>query len=110
MAKILKSFVFIALITLIGCSNGVNNNEVENDEVTNNDNRTISHYFTGTIGDINDNQAIVSQTGGGNVLVDLSVNSDVTFQVGDKVKVGYNGTMMESDPAIINTHYVELID
>lgn len=44
------------------------------------------------------------------MFVNLSVNSDETFQIGDRIKVGYDGTIMESNPAQINTLSVELID
>ncbi|GAA0603335.1 hypothetical protein GCM10009001_20370 [Virgibacillus siamensis] len=44
------------------------------------------------------------------MFVDLSVNNDKTFQVGDKIKVGFDGKILESNPAQINTLSVELIE
>ena len=41
---------------------------------------------------------------------DLSVNEAETFRVGDKIKVGFDGTIKESNPAQINTLSVELVD
>ncbi|MEH7250151.1 DUF3221 domain-containing protein [Neobacillus niacini] len=46
----------------------------------------------------------------GDLFVDLSVNNDETFQVGDKIKVGFDGIIKESNPAQINTLSVELVD
>ncbi|MFS0752149.1 DUF3221 domain-containing protein [Oceanobacillus sp. 1P07AA] len=74
---------------------------------------TVSTYFIGTINEINGNIAIVySKLGGleGDVFVDLSVNNDATFQIGDKINVEYDGTILESNPAQINTLSVELIE
>jgi len=42
-------------------------------------------------------------------LLTLSVNNDEAFQVGNEIKVGYDGTM-ESYPAQIHTLSVELVD
>ena len=42
--------------------------------------------------------------------VGLSVASDTTFEVGDKIKVGFDGLIRESQPLGINTTFVELID
>ena len=70
--------------------------------------------FRGTIAKmITDDRAIVHWEEGGRthrVLVDLSVNSAVIFQVGDEVEVGYDGEIKESDPAQINTLSVELVE
>jgi len=43
-------------------------------------------------------------------LLTLSVNNDEAFQVGDEIKVGYDGTIMESYPTQIYTLSVELVD
>ena len=62
-------------------------------------------FFDGTIVSITGEQAIVDAViGGGNMdVVDLSVNEDETFSVGDVVTVQYDGTIMESHPAQIKT-------
>ncbi|OCS92115.1 DUF3221 domain-containing protein [Caryophanon latum] len=63
-------------------------------------------FFDGTIVSITGEQAIVDAViGGGNmdIVVDLSVNEDETFSVGDVVTVQYDGTIMESHPAQIKT-------
>ena len=69
-------------------------------------------YFTGTIEEIlTPSKAIViSDDDGGHSFVNLSVNKDATFQVGDRVKVGFDGEIMESHPARIKTKSVELIE
>jgi hypothetical protein len=65
--------------------------------------------LSGTIEEINGQSALVSieegeiLKSGANVYVNLSVNSQEMFQVGDKVKVGYDGSTMESSPLQIKT-------
>lgn len=106
--KIFKPFLIIVILIISGCSNSVIQNDEEPVEI-----ETGSVYFTGTIKEINDNTALVyAELGGseGNVFVNLSVNSDEAFQVGDAIKVEYDGTIMESNPAQINTLSVELVD
>jgi uncharacterized OB-fold protein len=69
-------------------------------------NDAVRVSFEGRIEELLDNRAIVQVEKGnfsGRVLVDLSVNETETFQVGDKVKVEYDGQVRESDPAQINT-------
>jgi|SRR5690625_234668 len=73
-------------------------------------------YFTGTIEEMIDEDraivlaSIVENNPEGLVFVNLSVNKNEKFQVGNKVKVGFDGTIMESSPAKINTLSVELVD
>ena len=73
---------------------------------------TISK-FIGTIESIENNNAIVKieegEMSGDKASVDLSVAKNTTFQVGDKVKVGY-GFVGESDPLTIETKSVKLMD
>jgi hypothetical protein len=72
--------------------------------------------FTGTIEEINGQSALVSieegeiLKSGSSVYVNLSVNSQGMFQVGDKVKVGYDGTTMESSPLQIKTLTLEKVE
>lgn len=70
---------------------------------------TASFYFTGTIKEIYGDTALVDSTEG-KVLVTLSVNHNEKFHVGDKIRVGYTGTIMESNPAQIKTLSVKLVD
>lgn len=97
------TILFIALL-LAACQSGddnTNNNEVE-------------ATFTGTISEINQQNALVDiETGeilnsGNKVYVDLSM-SEENFKVGDKVEVGYDGLIRESHPLGINVIYIELI-
>lgn len=107
MLRIFKALAIIVLLTIGGCSNSIDRSE-ENNQIT-----TENSFFTGTINEINDNRALVhAKLGGGegDVFVDLSVNSDEIFHVGDKIKVEYDGAIKESDPAQINTLSVELIE
>lgn len=71
--------------------------------------------FVGTIESIEKDSAIVKieegeiLKSGNRAGVDLSVAEDTTFQVGDKIKVGY-GYVGESYPLYIETKSVKLID
>ncbi|WP_270577403.1 DUF3221 domain-containing protein [Caldibacillus thermoamylovorans] len=47
---------------------------------------------------------------GSRVHVDLSKNSETDFHVGDKVKVGYDGEVRESDPLQINVVFIEKVE
>ncbi|MFB9988445.1 DUF3221 domain-containing protein [Bacillus benzoevorans] len=77
-------------------------------------NNEVEATFTGTISEINQQNALVDiETGdilksGDKVYVDLS-KSEANFKVGDKVEVGYDGVIRESYPLGINVVYVELI-
>lgn len=107
-ARIIKALVIVVLLVTVGCSNSKDESEEKFNQP-----KTARSSFTGTIKEIKSNTAIVNaKLGGGesNVFVSLSVNSDEVFKVGDKVKVIYDGTIMESDPAQINTISVELIN
>lgn len=108
MSKVFKALAIFVLLVIVGCSNTTGESEVEFNEP-----KIVDSSFTGTIKEIKGNTAIVSAKlggGEGDVFVNLSVNSDETFQVGDRIKVGYDGTIKESNPAQINTLSVELID
>lgn len=108
MSKILKALIIFVLLVIAGCSNATGESGEGFNEL-----KTINSSFTGTIKEIKNNTAIVSaKLGGakGDVFVNLSVNSDEVFQVGDTIKVEYDGTIMESNPAKINTLSIELID
>ena len=80
------------------------------------DDSEIKDTFTGTIETIENEVAIVDikdgqiLRSGKKVTVDLSVADDTTFEIGDKIKVGYEGAVRESGPLGINTTFVELID
>jgi hypothetical protein len=110
MTRIFKALAMIVLLTIVGCSNSTDRSEEKNNEI-----KTESSSFIGTIKEIYGNSALVSAkvfegNPEGDVFVDLSVNNDETFQVGDKVKVGFDGTIKESNPAQINTLSVEMVD
>jgi len=98
MHRTLKALAIIVLLTIAGCSNDEVPTEIE----------TASFYFTGTIKEIYDGKALVDGSRG-KVLVTLSVNNDETFHVGE-IRVGYNGTIMESNPTQIKTLSIELVD
>ncbi|MFC7782917.1 DUF3221 domain-containing protein [Rossellomorea sp. GCM10028870] len=110
MTRIFIALATIVLLTIVGCSNLTDRSKEKNNEI-----KTESSSFIGTIKEINGNTALVSAkvfkgNPEGNVFVDLSVNNDETFQFGDKVKVEFDGTIKESNPAQINTLSVELVD
>lgn len=110
MSKIFKALAIIVLLATVGCSNSLDKSERGYNQP-----KTKNFSFTGTINEIKDDRAIVSAklfegNPEGDVFVDLSVNSDETFSVGDKVKVEFDGNVDESNPAQIKTLSVELAD
>lgn len=100
----------IVLLAISGCSNLIGMGE----EKETNGPEKVGSVFIGTIKKIYDQKAFVNAKNGGilegNVIVDLSVNNDETFQIGDKIKVEFDGTILESSPAQINTLSVKLVD
>ncbi|WP_200411188.1 DUF3221 domain-containing protein [Virgibacillus salexigens] len=108
MLRLRIGLAIIFLLPILGCSSSINGS----DEKTN-DIYSGSVYFTGTINEITGNTALVYGKLGsteGNVYVDLSVNKVDKFQVGDKINVEYDGIILESHPAKINTLSVELME
>ncbi|MFJ8262956.1 hypothetical protein ACIQ4I_13530 [Rummeliibacillus sp. NPDC094406] len=77
----------------------------------------VKATFTGVIEEIDGQTAIVYVTEEedennvvtGIIAVNLAKNPDETFHVGDKVKVGYDGTMRDTAPIGITTLTVELV-
>jgi|GEM_PF-866445 len=110
MPRIYKALAVIVLFIIVGCSNSMDKTQKESNKP-----KIENSSFTGTIKEMNDDSAIVSakileNNLEGDVFVDLSVHSNETFQVGDKVEIKYDGTIRESNPAQINTLFVELTD
>ncbi|MDQ0060468.1 hypothetical protein [Paenibacillus harenae] len=76
----------------------------------------VKATFIGTIEEMNGDSAPVYVdegdilSSGKSVYVDLSVNSEATFEVGDKIKVGYDGTVRETSPLGIDTLSVLLVE
>lgn len=75
----------------------------------------VKATFIGIIEEINNQSALViveegEISVGSNVFVNLSVNNTETFQIGDKINVGFDGTIRESDPLQINTIFVEFVE
>ncbi|MED1603294.1 DUF3221 domain-containing protein [Alkalihalophilus marmarensis] len=72
--------------------------------------------FTGTIESIHNDSAIIAieegeiLSSGDKVSVNLAVNEEETFQVGDRVVVSYDGAVMESYPLQIHTISIKQID
>lgn len=69
--------------------------------------------FSGTIESIHNDSAIIAieegeiLSSGDKVSVNLSVNEEDTFAVGDRVVVEYDGAVMESYPLQVHTISVE---
>lgn len=76
----------------------------------------VKATFVGIIEEVHEESATVSviEAEGtykisGLVNINLSVNPEETFQVGNKVKVGYDGTVMEISPLAIKTLTLEKV-
>lgn len=77
--------------------------------------KNVKATFVGTIQEITGESAIViavEENGKvlGTVNIDLAVNPNETFQIGDKVRVGYDGMIMETAPLGINTLTVTKVE
>ncbi|WP_175638421.1 DUF3221 domain-containing protein [Metabacillus schmidteae] len=104
-----RKYPILFAIILIGLLYAFSSSEDELTDVI----ETENSSFIGTIKEISGNGALVSAkiyegNPEGNVFVDLSLNN--TFKVGDKIKVEFDGRVLESNPAQINTLSVELIE
>ncbi|WP_216773757.1 DUF3221 domain-containing protein [Metabacillus halosaccharovorans] len=96
-------FIVILIGLLSACSSSVG------------DRTGVNSNFIGKIKEINGQKAIVyakifEGNPEGDVFVDLSVNNTKTFKVGDKIKIEFDGMVLESNPAQINTLSVQLIE
>jgi len=77
----------------------------------------VKATFIGVIEEmINDRKAVVYVTESENnavrgiVYVNLAKNPNETFKVGDKVKVGYDGTVQPTAPMAVTTLTVEKVE
>ena len=77
----------------------------------------VKATVTGTIETVNENGAmsvnIEEATGtklGGTVRLGIPEGTDETFNVGDKVKIGFDGSFFESEPAYIQAITLEKIE
>ncbi|OLS38259.1 hypothetical protein BTR22_07150 [Alkalihalophilus pseudofirmus] len=98
---LMRVFMLLTLCLLAACSNG--------DQMQN-------AAFTGTIESIHNDSAIIAieegeiLSSGDKVSVNLAVNEEETFQVGDQVVVEYDGAVMESYPLQVHTISIKLIN
>lgn len=111
-------FIFSTLLVvfLAGCNlikdMTTNDSETPVEEVDEEDNPT----FVGTIAEINGDMALVNieegdiLSSGNQVNIPLSMENVDDFKVGDKVRIGYDGTVMESHPLQINLTSIEKIE
>ncbi|HLS52498.1 MAG TPA: hypothetical protein VK031_00865, partial [Tissierellaceae bacterium] len=109
--RILLIAIAFLILALTACTNGKEENKSsvgetdKSQQEINNEDKVDStddyenkpNFFIGTIEEINGEVALVSiekgeiLKSGSKVGVDLSVANDKTFQIGNKVKVGYDG-------------------
>lgn len=103
-----NKIVLLCSILLSGLLFACNSEEAKNAE------SEVKATFVGIIEEVHAENATVFVTEAegtneisGLVNINLTVNPDETFQVGDKVKVGYDGTTMEISPLGIKTLTLE---
>jgi len=81
-----------------------------------NSNSKVKATFIGVIEEINGRGAVVyvnkteESPVSGIIYINLTKNPDETFKVGDKVKVGYDGTIRDAAPIEVTTLTVELVE
>jgi len=126
--SVLLIVIALLILALVACTNGSQEsqgsagNTKQNQQFKNNqdtvdstDGNEDQATFTGTIEEINGNMALLSIDKGeilksGSIVdVNLSVESDTTFQIGDKVRVAHYGDIREAFSLGINTTFVELV-
>lgn len=105
-------------------SNSLDNNSsdissLDRSSLDSNSDDEVKATFTGTIVKINNQYQSVQvdvEEGGSSlkgeiITVDISVNDEATFEVGNKVEVGFDGSIQETSPlGIGKVFYVELIE
>lgn len=111
MKRLFFCLAIIIFLTISGCSNASDKNDNESNETT--------FKFTGTIEEINDTKALVKtnndalkdvDSSESEVLVDLSINSEQSFQIGDEIKVKAGDVVLDSEPRQVDTLSVELVE
>lgn len=111
MKRLIFRLAIIILLTISGCSNASDENDNESNEIT--------FDFTGTIEEINNTKALVKtnndalkdgDSSESEVLVDLSINSEQSFQIGDEIKVKAGDVVLDSEPRQVDTLSVELVE
>lgn len=114
--RIIGVLVILLVVGLTyGCGHSSKRNGI-GDRNTDFINENETFNFTGRILEIIDTDSaivkgvLIENNPEGKVLVDLSVNEDEGFEVGDHVKVEFDGPIMESNPMKIHTLSVELIE
>lgn len=106
----------LMILLVVGLTYGCGNTSKHGDNNTDFINENEHFNFTGTISEMIDTDSaivkavLIENNPEGKILVDLSVNEDEVFEVGDQVKVEFDGPIMESDPMKIHTLSVELIE
>lgn len=111
-----KLWVIVTAVFFLGfmtaCSKG---EDAQSDEPPAETEPTIL-TFTGTIEEIHDQSALIVidngpiLSSGDKVTVDLSVASEDSFEIGDQVRVGYDGFVRESYPLQIDTLTLEKVN
>lgn len=111
MKKIIKYVCLVIIVgtLLSGCKADNNQSDKQQEDLT--------EKFEGSIEEMNEKIVIVKidegwniSNSGDRVSVDTSVNDKETFQIGDRVRVTYDGRIMESYPLGIFTISIEKIN
>ena len=108
-------FVFLTAIVTIGLvACNADNHTSHEDSSISTDPTTVT--FDGTIEEINGISALVAiddgeiLRSGDKVTVDLSSAPDEIFEIGDKIRVEYDGMIQESYPLQVNTLSIQKLD
>ena len=110
-----RGFVFLTAIITIGlvACNADNHTSHEDSSISTDPTTVI---FDGTIEEINGDSALVATDdgeilrSGDKVTVDLSSAPDEIFEIGDNIRVEYDGTIRESYPLQVNTLSIQKLD
>ena len=113
MTKIKKLWVIVTAIFFLGFMSACSTGEEAQPDGLPAETEPTTLTFTGTIKEIHDQSALIVigsgpiLSAGDKVTVDLSVASKDSFEIGDQVRVGYDGSVRESYPLQIDTLTIE---
>ncbi len=97
--KVIFLYLFLLSGLLFACNSEVKATFVGSiEEINSSGTATVSEL------EANDNKLL------GTVVIDLPADAEEPFQVGDKVKVGYDGTTLEMAPVRISTITIEKVE
>lgn len=111
-----KRWLILTAVVLLGFLTACGTNDDKSEDTPPSITEPATATFEGTIEEINGQSALISiedgqiLSSGDKVTVDLAVASEDSFEIGDQVRVGYDGSVRETYPLQIDTLALEKIN